>query len=152
MVKNLPAMQEPQVQPRVRKIPCRREWLHIPVFLPGEFHGQRSLAEHSPCGHKALGMAEQLTHTQTRTHTVYRAPETASGSSSPASGSDPALSPVGHSIFACIPPKMRHSLPVQLDHFLVRSLPPGISFLQHLLCPKRVPKEPIAPLSPWQPF
>ena len=73
-------------------------------------------------------------------------------SSSPASGSDPALSPVGHSIFACIPPKMRHSLPVQLDHFLIRSLPPGISFLQHMGSPKRVLKEPIAPLSPWQPF
>ena len=27
----------------VRKIPWRREWQPIPVFLPGEFHGQRSL-------------------------------------------------------------------------------------------------------------
>jgi len=27
----------------VRKIPWRREWLPTPVFLPGEFHGQRSL-------------------------------------------------------------------------------------------------------------
>ena len=25
------------------KIPWRREWLPTPVFLPGEFHGQRSL-------------------------------------------------------------------------------------------------------------
>ena len=30
--------------PWVRKIPWRREWLPTPVFLPGEFHGQRSLA------------------------------------------------------------------------------------------------------------
>jgi len=29
----------------VRKIPWRREWLPTPVFLPGEFQGQRSLAE-----------------------------------------------------------------------------------------------------------
>ena len=29
--------------PWVRKIPWRREWLPTPVFLPGEFHGQRSL-------------------------------------------------------------------------------------------------------------
>ena len=33
--------------PWVRKIPWRREWLPIPVFLPGEFHGQRSLAGYS---------------------------------------------------------------------------------------------------------
>ena len=30
--------------PWVRKIPWRREWQPTPVFLPGEFHGQRSLA------------------------------------------------------------------------------------------------------------
>ena len=29
--------------PWVRKIPWRREWQPTPVFLPGEFHGQRSL-------------------------------------------------------------------------------------------------------------
>ena len=32
------------------------EWQPTPVFLPGEFHGQRSLAGYSPWGHK-----EQLT-------------------------------------------------------------------------------------------
>ena len=30
--------------PCVRKIPWRRKWQPSPVFLPGEFHGQRSLA------------------------------------------------------------------------------------------------------------
>ena len=44
MVKNLPAMQETQVDPCIGKILCRREWLPTPVFLPGEFHGQRILA------------------------------------------------------------------------------------------------------------
>jgi len=29
--------------PWVGKIPRRREWQPTPVFLPGEFHGQRSL-------------------------------------------------------------------------------------------------------------
>ena len=29
-------------------IPWRREWLPIPVFLPGESHGQRSLVDYSP--------------------------------------------------------------------------------------------------------
>jgi len=42
-VKNLPAMQETRVQPLVRKIPWRREWLTTAVFLPGESHGKRSL-------------------------------------------------------------------------------------------------------------
>ena len=37
MVKNLPAMQgRPRVDPSVGKIPWRREWLPIPVFLPGK--------------------------------------------------------------------------------------------------------------------
>ena len=33
------------------KVPWRREWLPIPVSLPGEFHGQRSLVGYSPCDH-----------------------------------------------------------------------------------------------------
>ena len=30
--------------PWVRKIPWRRKWQPTPVFMPGEFHGQRILA------------------------------------------------------------------------------------------------------------
>ena len=30
--------------PCVKKIPWRKEWQPTPVFLPGKFHGQRSLA------------------------------------------------------------------------------------------------------------
>ena len=41
-VKNLPAMQETQVQ-SLGNIPWRSEWLPTPVFLPAEFHGQRKL-------------------------------------------------------------------------------------------------------------
>jgi len=41
-VKNLPAMQEIQVYSLDWEDPWRREWLPTPVFLPGEFHGQRS--------------------------------------------------------------------------------------------------------------
>ena len=36
--------------PWVRKIPWRRKWQPTPVFLPGEFHGQRSLASYNPWG------------------------------------------------------------------------------------------------------
>ena len=42
MLKNLPAMQENQVWSLVRKIPWRREWQPTPIFLPGQFHGQRA--------------------------------------------------------------------------------------------------------------
>ena len=40
--------------PWVRMIPWRSEWQPIPVFLPGEFHGQRSLVGYSPWDHKEL--------------------------------------------------------------------------------------------------
>ena len=32
--------------------PLEKEWLPTPVFLPGEFHVQRSLVGYSPWGHK----------------------------------------------------------------------------------------------------
>ena len=44
----------------VGKITWRREWLPTSVFFPGEFHGQRTLVEYSPWGHKELNMTEQL--------------------------------------------------------------------------------------------
>ena len=43
----------------------RKEWQPIPVFLPGEFHRQRSLAGYSPRTSKELDTTEQLTHCPT---------------------------------------------------------------------------------------
>ena len=43
MVKNLPVVQETQIQSLGWEDPLEREWLPIPVFLLGESHGQRSL-------------------------------------------------------------------------------------------------------------
>ena len=37
--------------PWVGKIPWRKKWQPAPIFLPGEFHGQRSLAGYNPWGH-----------------------------------------------------------------------------------------------------
>ena len=48
MVKNVHSMQETQVDPWVRKIPSRREWLPTPVFLTGKFHGQRRIIIYGP--------------------------------------------------------------------------------------------------------
>ena len=36
----------------------RRKWQSTPVFLPGEFHGQRSLVGYSPWGCKELDTTE----------------------------------------------------------------------------------------------
>ena len=44
--------------PWVGKIPWRRKWQLTTVFLPGKFHGQRSLAGYSPRGHKESDMTE----------------------------------------------------------------------------------------------
>ena len=44
----------------VRKIPWRRKWQPTPGFLPGEFHGQRTLVGYSPWGHKEPDTIELL--------------------------------------------------------------------------------------------
>ena len=41
---------DPGFDPWVGKIPWRREWQPTPVFLPGEFHGQRSLTRNEVHG------------------------------------------------------------------------------------------------------
>ena len=62
LVENLPAnaggCKRHGFKPWVRKISWRRKWQPIPVFLPGRFHGQRSLAGYSSCGHQKLDMTE----------------------------------------------------------------------------------------------
>ena len=58
-VKNLKC-KRPGFDPWVKNIPWRREWQPTPVFLPGEFHGQRSLAGYSTCGHKDWATNKQL--------------------------------------------------------------------------------------------
>ena len=52
LVKNLPAMRETWVGSLGWEDPLEREWLPTLVFLPGEFHGQRSLAGYGPWRHK----------------------------------------------------------------------------------------------------
>ena len=53
--------------PWVGEIPWRKEWLPTPGFLPGESHGQRSLAGCSPGGHKESDMTERLKSSSTST-------------------------------------------------------------------------------------
>ena len=60
MVKNLPAMWETWVQSLSQEDPLRREWQPTPVFLPGEFHGQRGLEGYNPWGCKELDTTQRL--------------------------------------------------------------------------------------------
>ena len=62
MVKNLPTMWETWVQPLGQEDPLEKG-MATPVFLPGEFHGQRRLARCSLWGHVMSDATEQLTHT-----------------------------------------------------------------------------------------
>ena len=48
----------PRFDPWVRKIPWSRKWQPTPVFLPGKFHGQRSLVGCSPRDHKESDTTE----------------------------------------------------------------------------------------------
>ena len=50
VVKNLPAMQETQVWSLRQENPLEKGMTTTPVFLPGKFHGQRSLQGYSPWG------------------------------------------------------------------------------------------------------
>ena len=46
----------------VGKTPWSRKWQSTPVFLPGKFHGQRSLVGYSPWGHKEPDMTDHAEH------------------------------------------------------------------------------------------
>ena len=51
---------KPGFDPWVGKILWRRKWQSTQVFLPGESHGQRSLAGYGPWGHEESDTTEQL--------------------------------------------------------------------------------------------
>ena len=53
----------PGFDPWAGRIPWRKEQLPTPLFLPGEFCGQRSLAGYRRRGRKELHTTEGLTHT-----------------------------------------------------------------------------------------
>ena len=61
VVKNLPvirSLRKCRFDPWVRKIPLKRAQQPTPVFLPGEFRGQRNLVGYSLWGPKQLDVTE----------------------------------------------------------------------------------------------
>ena len=67
-------MGDPVSIPGPGKIPWRKEWQPTPVFLPGEFHRQRSLASYSPWNLKELDTTEGLTLSLSLDSTALRNP------------------------------------------------------------------------------
>ena len=68
VVKNLPANAGHMrlgFNPWVGKIPKRRKWQPIPVFLSGKFHGWRSLAGYRPWDLKESDTTEATDHVVT---------------------------------------------------------------------------------------
>ena len=73
VVKNLPGMQEPWVDPWVRKVPWKKAWQPTLVFLLRKSHGHRSLAGYSPWGWKGSNMTESTEHIcTTRKKYIYQ--------------------------------------------------------------------------------
>ena len=54
-----------EFDPWVGKAPWSRKWRPTPVFLPGESHGERSLRDYSPWGHKESNTTEKLSAAST---------------------------------------------------------------------------------------
>ena len=52
--------------------PWRREWLSTPVFLPGKFHGQKSLVGYSTWGWKKSDTIEGLSTAQALVDRVFK--------------------------------------------------------------------------------
>ena len=59
MVKNLPAKQETRIRSPGWENPLEKRMAITPVFLPGESHGQRSLASYRPRDYKESDTTEQ---------------------------------------------------------------------------------------------
>ena len=51
-----------EFDPWIGKIPWRRKWQPIPIFVSGGFHGQRSLVGYSSWGRKELDTTEATEH------------------------------------------------------------------------------------------
>ena len=74
--------------PALGRFPWRRERLPTPVSLPGESHGQRSLAGHSPRGCKESGRTEWYHfHLASQVAPVVKKPPASAGDTDSIAGS-----------------------------------------------------------------
>ena len=72
MIKNPPAIAgDAGLIPDLGKIPWRRKWQPIPVFLPGQSHGQRSLVGYCPRGLRESDTTEWLNSSISNRFSMY---------------------------------------------------------------------------------
>ena len=79
VVKSLP-VHETWFSLWVGKVPWRRKWHPMPVFSPGESHGQRSLVGYSPGGRKESNTTEQPNNNRRRISEMEHPGPTSRGS------------------------------------------------------------------------
>ena len=109
---------KPGFNPWVGKIPWRRAWQPISVFLPGEFHGQRSLVGYSPWGCKESDKTDSLRITQ---HTILDKKQ---------SSTEDRLCTTQKNFSAFLCP-LRHFAEYPLENNLNPHLAPNTGALQH---------------------
>ena len=97
----------------------RRAWQPSPVFLPGESHGQRSLAGHGPWGRKESDTTEATKQARTVGPGRHRLPCPLSRLSYPPLG--PSLSTPGEAVLTCISGLSRALAPAIPGRFTVLS-------------------------------
>ena len=61
-------LQETQFDPCIRKIPWRRKWQLMQIFLPGKSHEQSSLAGYSPWDSAEVNMTKHACTGKTKTY------------------------------------------------------------------------------------
>ena len=57
--------------PGSKRSPWDRKWQPVPVFLPGKFHGQRTLVGYSPQGRKESNTTEHTHDLYNSVHQLY---------------------------------------------------------------------------------
>ena len=77
---------DPGSIPGSGRFPWRRKWLPFPVFLPGKYHGQRSLVQYSPWGRKESARLSDFTSLHTEKGAARLSPLTAPGPSPQTAG------------------------------------------------------------------
>ena len=73
MVKHLPTMQETWLSSVGHEDRLEKRTVPTPVFLPGEFHGQRRLTGYSPWSRKEQDTTEQLNNEKNDNMCIYKA-------------------------------------------------------------------------------
>ena len=105
----------------------QREWQPTPVSLPGEFHGQKSLAGYSPWGRKESDTTECLMHTHAK--------QTSRTQSFKILG--PKMTCANHACCSKAKQKPKHVKLFTPRHILIQNQKDHIDFILRILLPSK---------------